>query len=558
MKKGLRVMVVDDDPILLKALRRQIEKLGYPCQTCASAEEALERRRSESYRILLCDWELPGLSGPELCRTVRMEDQYSYVLLLTGAEGPESKIQALDAGADAFLSKPASPADLRAHLQIAQRILDLQCSLESQLRELETSNRDLREQIELRQQAETSRDHLARSARDFELRVAAHVQNRLLVAAPPFDPFLDIAAYSRPSREVDGDFLDFFRHRSGLDCVVGDVMGKGVPAALLGAGMKTRLLRVLAEQRCSGVDRVITQLNQLVCEDLVSLESFVTLFYARFDQTAHTLSFVDAGHTKPLLHSRRSETMFELEGPNCPLGFTPYEHYHMGQVNLKVGDRMLLFSDGLTEAKNPEGEQWGLERLKASFLQAPDSSAQACLEHILAAYRNFADDPGRDDDLSLIVVDVFNLPHSEALRVVGLEFPSELACLEELRDFVAGEVTDFLAGKGDEVWIFQLQLAVTELASNIVRHAYGGKRGHWLYLVALLFAEEVVVRMYHAGEPVPQEYLVHIELESPREGGMGMFLIQRMTDRLEVGDQRGAHWVEFSKRFPEPGATDAA
>ncbi len=550
MSNNLRVMVVDDDLLLLKMLRRQVERLGFVCETCSSSEEALEKRQERPYRILLSDWELPGLSGLELCQRVRAEEQYTYVLLLTGTEGPEAKIQALDAGADAFLAKPASSADLRAHLQIAQRILDLQFSLERRLQELEGANRYLVEQVELRQQAEASRDQITRSAREFELRVAAHVQQRLLVSSAPADPFLDIATYNRPSRDVDGDFLDFFRQRSGLDWVVGDVMGKGVPAALLGAGLKTQLLRLLAEHRAGSLDSVITQLNRRTCEDLVSLDSFVTLFYARFDLTTNSLEFVDAGHTKPLVYSSRLGATSELEGPNCPLGFTPFEVYQGGQLVLSRGDRIVFYSDGLTEATNASGDQWGLEAFKASFERSPHGSAKDCLEYILAEHQAFVHDPKESDDLSLIVVQVSDLPEPGALRVSVLPFASDLARLEEIRAFVSEEVSQGSSREAEEMWLSQLQLAVSELASNIIRHAYAGKPGQCLFLMVSLFAEEVVIRLYHSGQPLPLEKLQPLELKSPQESGMGMYITQQVTDRLAVGQERSFHWIEFAKKIP--------
>lgn len=550
MSSSLKVMVVDDDLLLLKMLRRLIEKLGFPCETCSSSEEALEKRKAERYRILLCDWELPGLSGLQLCQRVRAEDYYSYVLLLTGTEGPEAKIQALDAGADAFLAKPASSADLRAHLQIARRILDLQFSLERRLEELEGANRYLVEQVALRQQAEASRDQITRSAREFELRVASHVQQRLLVSPAPADPFLDIATYNRPSRDVDGDFLDFFRQRGGLDWVVGDVMGKGVPAALLGAGIKTQLLRLLAEHRWGSLSTVITQLNQKTCGDLVSLESFVTLFYARFDLTSRSMTFVDAGHTKPLVYSARSGMVFELEGPNCPLGFNPYEAYQEDEMLLHRGDKIILYSDGLTEATNRSGEPWGVERLKESFGRASRATAQACLDSILAEHQTFIHDPQECDDLSLMVIHVCDLPEPGALWVAVLQFASDLSRLEEIRSFVLEELSRGHSEELEEVWLFQLQLAVSEMASNIVRHAYAGQPGHGLFLMISVFPEEVVIRLYHSGQPVPLEKLDPVEIDSPQEGGMGLFLTQRVTDRMSVGQERSFHWVEFAKQLP--------
>lgn len=545
-----KVLLVDDDPLILKTLKRQVESLGYPCQSCKSAEEALDLRQRESYRILICDWQLPGMSGLDVCRQVRRETQYTYILLLTGTEGPEAKLQALDAGADAFLAKPASPADLRAHIQTGQRILCLQRSLEGRLQELEEANRDLLQQIELRQQAEASRDRLSREAREFEVRVAAQVQGRLLVSPAPLDPFLDIASYNQPSKQVDGDFLDFFRHSQGMDWVVGDVMGKGIPAALLGAGIKTQLLRILAEPRAGQLDNVVTLLNQKVCDDLVSLDSFVTMFYARCDVAQRLLSFVDAGHTKPLLFQACNQRVVSLEGPNCPLGFTPHETFCLGHAELQTGDCMVFFSDGLTEATNRQGEAWGEAGLEAAFVASQGGSAQQTLSQILTRFCDFQEQGASADDVSLLVVRVQYLPPPDLLHLATLQCASDLGNLEEIRQFVLDEVVNHLPERPDEVWCFQLQLAVTELASNVIRHAYAGKPGKWVHLLLSLTLQEVRLRIFHQGLPISPEALRAEPIREPQEGGMGMFLVQRITDELETGQMGALHWIEFSKSLP--------
>lgn len=524
-----------------RLLLRQIGTLNYEVEVCGSAEEALAISPEERPRLILCDWNLPGRSGLELCQLLREESVYSYILLLTGEEAAESKLRALDAGADAFLAKPASLGDLRAHLEIGRRILSLQSRLEERLQQLQKANQDL-------QVAEESRDRSQREAREVEVRVAAQVQSRLLVSTPPSDPFLDLAAISLPSAQVDGDFLDFFRHERGLDVVVGDVMGKGIPAALLGAGVKTQWMRILAESPGSDLALQVTRLNHRIAPDLTSLESFVTLFSARFDLATRQLEFVDAGHTKPLLFRAQGQDIEVLEGPNFPLGFDSAETYSLQKLDLEVGDLLLVFSDGLTEAVNDQGEPWGIEGLRASLLAAGPQSATRTLEMVMADFQRFRGERSGGDDISLVAVRVDHLPKPGPLHLAALECRAGLSQLAEIREFIGSQLARFGVTVG-EVWAYEFLLAATELASNLVRHAYAGKTHGYLHLLMSIYEASVRLRFYHGGQPLPEELRQAPELDAPQEGGMGLFILSQVCDGLLYGQQGPHHWVEMRKNL---------
>src|SRR5262249_39811908 len=146
-------------------------------------------------------------------------------------------------------------------------------------------------------------------------------------------PGVRVAALTIPSQQIDGDFYDFFQHSEQcLDVVVGDVMGKGVPAALLGAAIKSHLLRALShliisskQGKLPDPEEIVTSVHAEVTKQFINLESFTTLCYMRFDLARRRVDFIDCGHTKTVHFRRRTGACETLQGENMPLGFSERE-----------------------------------------------------------------------------------------------------------------------------------------------------------------------------------------------------------------------------------------
>ena len=167
-------------------------------------------------------------------------------------------------------------------------------------------------------------------------------------------------------------FLHFFKHADQcLDVIVGDVMGKGIPAALLGAATKSHFLEALSDLMALSKDGKLPEPKEIVMlahadmvRHLIDLESFVTLCYARLDLNRRSLDLVDCGHTG-IIHLHGKTGLCEmLHGDNLPLGVREGEIYDQISVPFEPGDLLLLYSDGITEARNPAGELFGVERLE--------------------------------------------------------------------------------------------------------------------------------------------------------------------------------------------------
>lgn len=247
-----------------------------------------------------------------------------------------------------------------------------------------------------------------------EIEIGSSIQEALLAGqVPPRLPLYDVGAASIPSQYVDGDFFDFYTHGSGtLDVVIADVMGKGIPAALVGAASKHELIRALT--RClpehtncpPPVREVLRVAHEELAPRLISIERFVTLSYARFDSVRKVLTLVDCGHTRTIHFSPRNGDLQLLSGVNTPFGIDPAEIFEEMEVPFEGGDVFLFYSDGATEARNSSGDMFGEDRLAALVREHSDQDATALVDQIRQHVKQFAGQDGLKDDLTCITVKI--------------------------------------------------------------------------------------------------------------------------------------------------------
>ncbi|WP_292364876.1 MULTISPECIES: PP2C family protein-serine/threonine phosphatase [unclassified Methanoculleus] len=237
-----------------------------------------------------------------------------------------------------------------------------------------------------------------------ELRIAHDIQMSFLPDRLPEVPGLEIAALSLPAKEVGGDFYDAIPLTGGRTAIViADVSGKGVPAALFMALSRT-VLRANALVPRSARDAV-REANSLIAEDAKS-GMFVTLFYAVADPANRTLTYVNAGHNPPLLFRSGGGRPMTLKGTGIILGVMPEADYGEETVSLESGDLVLLYTDGITEAINPDEEQFGEERLIETVIGCLNRSSAEIVDRVRDAVMEFSGDEPQFDDLTLMVLRV--------------------------------------------------------------------------------------------------------------------------------------------------------
>jgi serine phosphatase RsbU (regulator of sigma subunit) len=259
------------------------------------------------------------------------------------------------------------------------------------------------------------KDSIARARSEEELNLARRIQRSFLLSQFPARPGIEVHALNVSSKQVSGDFYDVVPagERAFLVCVA-DVSGKGVPAALLGSMLQASL-RTQAPI-ASSVGAMVSNVNQMLCQGVANGQ-FATMFLGRVDEESMTLSYVNAGHNHPVLvRAGGKRELLDKGGPMVGiLEGIPFEE---AKVALAPGDRVVIYTDGLSEAMDAQQEMYGDERLVDFAASLPvDQSARESTDSIMAGLSSFLNGEEPQDDMTLMVLRVFGTPAPAPARV---------------------------------------------------------------------------------------------------------------------------------------------
>lgn len=400
----MKVLIAEDEAISRRLLQAYLEWLGYEVAAAENGAEAWRLFQAGEFHIVISDWLMPEMDGLDLIRRIRacQRPGYVYTILLTAKFRKEDIVAGMEAGADDFIAKPFDHDELRVRLRAGQRVVELETALLRSLEEL-------------------------RLARQREIETGAKIQKVLLQGHPPRTlPGLRVAAFTLPSQQINGDFYDFFlHHHRCLDVVVGDVMGKGVPAALLGAAIKgsfshalSKLMVSLDRNRLPEPEEIVASVHREMTHQFIHLESFATLCYARFDLDRRRVIFVDCGHPKTIHFRDRTGSSEMLQGENLPLGFSEQEIYRQVSVPFELGDLFVFYSDGVIEIENEAGDFFDEDCFVDLVKLNSELDPEELIDKIRMAVVAFSQSETFADDLTCVAVKIDKWP-SRIKRSVG-------------------------------------------------------------------------------------------------------------------------------------------
>jgi anti-sigma regulatory factor (Ser/Thr protein kinase) len=284
-----------------------------------------------------------------------------------------------------------------------------------------------------------------------------------------------------------------------------------------------------------------------IVRHLIGLENFVTLCYARLDLSRRTVEFVDCGHTGIVhLHGKTGRCEV-LHGDNLPMGVREGEIYDQVSVPFEPGDLLLLYSDGITEARSPSRELFGLDRLEECLRTHHELAPSDLVETIRKSVIAFSESDRLADDLTSVAVrmEEAQLPLTRS----EIDIPSDLKQLRRVREFVRGFCSNLPGPPLDEDVEGSLELAVNEAASNIMKHAYHGRVDQWIHLEGEAFPDRLLVRLHHFGDPFDPSMARPPALDGSRESGFGAYIITQSVDEVRYyRDEQGRNCVSMLKR----------
>jgi sigma-B regulation protein RsbU (phosphoserine phosphatase) len=399
------VLVVDDSASQRKMLSMLLKKWNFTVLEAVDGEEALEVCQSQEIDFVISDWMMPKMSGPDLCRAVRRANlgQYIYFILLTSKKGKDEVAAGLDGGADDFLTKPMDAGELRARLKAGQRILTMQ-------EDLVDKNRRITEAFDKLNAIYQSVDR--------DLKAAARLQQSLIPGRQSNCGPVKIGVAYEPAGHVGGDLLGYFQVSKDHVAVYSiDVSGHGVSSALLTARLSNffnsqHLDENIAVRRIDqGVYQprdpalIAHELNQRM-QDEADNDQYFTMLFADLNLSTGMVRFCQAGHPNPVVIRATGEIEFVGEG-GAPVGLIPDMDYDTEVAHLQPGDRMMFFSDGITECESPDGTMLENEGLGEILTRHWGMGEAEVLDQVLAEMASFTDKTDFDDDVSAVM---FTMP----------------------------------------------------------------------------------------------------------------------------------------------------
>ncbi|HUB82308.1 MAG TPA: SpoIIE family protein phosphatase [Bryobacteraceae bacterium] len=363
----IRVLVCDDQPDVLEALRLLLKGQGCQAVTVDSPGALLRAVLNESFDLILADLNYTrdttsGVEGLDLLASLEAQGNATPVVVMTAWGSVDLAVEAMRRGACDFIQKPWDN----------ERVMTV-----------------------VRKQADSVRK------RKSELEIAANVQQKLFPHAVQELATIEYAGHCVAAREVGGDYYDFLNAgERTVGFVLGDVSGKGVPAALLMANLQA-CFRSQEPHALLQPAHMLETVNRHFY-DSTAAERFATLFYGIYDDRTRALRYVNCGHVPPIL-LRASGDLETLDPTATPIGAFHHWMCSENQATLRPGDVLMIYSDGVTEAESPTGEDFGEERLVRCLRESRGASARALVHCVVENVTEFSHG-SRYDDVTVVAI----------------------------------------------------------------------------------------------------------------------------------------------------------
>lgn len=371
------ILVVDDTPANLRLLSQMLSERGYGVRAVTSGSRALESVHVTQPSLILLDIRMPEMNGYEVCEQLKQDPRTKDIpiIFISALNEIEDKVRGFNVGGVDYITKPFQFEEVLARVETHLSLRRLQ-------KQLQDANKKFEQ----------------------ELALAGSLQASFFPSQPPHVPGWQLAVTLKPARETSGDFYDVYKLPNGhLAILVADVVDKGAAAALYMA-LSWTLIRTYTREYPHQPEVVLCSANSRIISD-TDANRFVSVFLGALDPMSGSFVYCNAGHNPPILFSGdEDEKLKVLTKTGLILGVLENETWKQGSVELKPGDVLVHYTDGVTEAQNMEGDLYGVKRLIQCVQANRGRSAEEIQEAILADIYNFMGSAPQFDDIALVIL----------------------------------------------------------------------------------------------------------------------------------------------------------
>ena len=409
------VLVIDDEQVIRDLFQRFLARRGYYLHTADTGSAGLREIEAIAPDIVFLDLKMPGIDGLEVLKKAKEIDKDLPVIILTGHGDLDSAIQSVRLGAYDFMQKPienleALLIDIDRAIESYHRAKDnraLTEELKTLNQRLLDANKELERKVMQRTQElqDTVKElQAAQKKIDAEIKIVSKVQKNLLPKELPHHKSLDIAALYKACAAVGGDYYDYMDMDNGeLGFVVADVSGHGLPAAFVMTMVKIMLIHLNA--RKMPLDETLRMINKVLLK-YIPTNNFVTMIYGILNLNELKFRYINAGH-EGLIHVDPCKKILHPLGSKSPvLGVDEDIDFIIDTVQLHKGDKLIFYTDGITEAANSDYELFNDERLKETLTQNMGLQSKPLLERIMEDLSSYCGGDSFVDDITLMILGI--------------------------------------------------------------------------------------------------------------------------------------------------------
>jgi|GEM_PF-1039613 len=369
------ILAIDDNKVNLEVVKSRLEMNNWKVEMAMNGEEGIEKYQKTRPDLILLDIMMPGIDGYEVCKRIRYKYRGDMVpiIFLTAKQEQEDKIYGINVGGDDYITKPFDKNEL---------VIRVSNHLHNRKMILEVKEKELMER---------------------DIIMAGEIQQKLLPTSLPKNEKIEFIGSSLAAKGVGGDYFDIIPIKNNRYlCVIADVMGKGMSAALVMVKIQT-LLRSITREETIDLKEIVKNINSIMYADMEG-DKFVTMFLMIYDTKSNEIEYISAGHDQVLFYNDKNKKIKKLKADIHAIGIAnTYKEIRTNRSTFASGDIFLMYTDGVSEAMNRERKQYGEKRIMDLVKNYHDKSASSVYKTIIDEVAEYTKDVDQHDDITLVI-----------------------------------------------------------------------------------------------------------------------------------------------------------